>query len=187
MVRSLRRDADRKMNVAIGPFAIAAALLIVGGVAKAVRPGDTARALSLAGVPVPAQLVQVSGALEAGLGAWALFSADRLPAALVAASYFGFSVFVAVAMARRLPIASCGCFGRVDTPPSTVHLAIDAAAVAVAIAVVSDPGDGLRLVLENQPALGVPFAVLVVAGTAAALVALTALPRALGGQARDSG
>ena len=32
------------MNVAIGPFTIAAALLIVGGVAKAVRPGDTVRA-----------------------------------------------------------------------------------------------------------------------------------------------
>lgn len=172
------------MNVAIGPFTIAAALLIVGGIAKAVRPGDTAHALQLAGVPVPAPLVRLGGALEVGLGVWAVLSAGRLAAALVAISYAGFAVFVAVAMARGLPLASCGCFGRLDTPPSAVHLVVDAAAVAVAIAVVSDPGDGLRRVLEDQPAKGVPYAVLVIAGMAAALVVLTALPRALGERAR---
>lgn len=172
------------MNVAIGPFTIAAALLIVGGVAKAVRPGDTAHALHLAGVPVPVPLVRLGGALEAGLGVWAVLSAARLSAALVAVSYAGFAVFVAVAMARGLPLASCGCFGRIDTPPSAVHLVIDAVAVAVSITVASDPGDGLRRVLEDQPARGVPYAVLAIAGTAAALAALTALPRALGERVR---
>jgi len=174
----------RAMNVVIGPFAIAASLLVVGGVAKAVWPGDTAHALHLAGVPVPASLVRLGGALEAGLGVWAVLSASRLSAALVVVSYVGFAVFVAVAMARGLPLASCGCFGRLDMPPSAVHLVIDAAAVAVAIAVASDPGDGLRRVLEDQPAKGVPYAVLVIAGTVAALAALTALPRALGERAR---
>lgn len=170
------------MNVAIGPFAIGAALLVVGGIAKALRPGDTTIALHLVGVPVPLVVVRIGGALEAGLGGWALLGASRLAAALVATSYLGFFAFVAVARVRRLPISSCGCFGRLDTPPHAVHLVLDAAAVAAAVAVAIDPGDGLRRVLDDQPASGVPYALLLVVGTVTALVAMTALPRALGDQ-----
>ena len=172
------------MNVVIGPFAIAASLLIVGGVAKVLRPGDTALALRLAGAPVSDATVRLGGALEAGLGAWALLAATRVPATFVATSYLAFFVFVAVASVRRLPIASCGCFGRLDTPPSPVHLVLDAAAAAVAIAVAFDPGDGLRRVIERQPGSGVPYVLLLIAGTAAALAALSVLPRALGEHAR---
>ena len=75
------------MNVAIGPFAIAATLLMIGGVAKAIRPGDTANAFRILGVPVPVALVRVGGLLEVGIGAWALLTADRGAAVLVALSY----------------------------------------------------------------------------------------------------
>ena len=43
---------------------------------------------------------------------------------------------------------------------------------------------GPRRVLEDQPARGVPYVLLVVIGVTAALIALTALPRALGEHAR---
>lgn len=172
------------MNLAIGLFSVACVLLLVGGTAKAARPNDTAHALHLVGAPVPAAVVRVGGALEAALGGWALLAANRASALLVGASYVAFFVFVAVAKVRRLPIASCGCFGRLDTPPSVVHLAIDLAAVVAAVMVAIDPGDGIRRVLETQPASGVPYAVLLVVGTVATLAALTALPRALGEHAR---
>lgn len=174
------------MNVLIGPFSIAAALLVIGGVAKSIRPGDTAVALRLTGVPVPLLLVRMGGGFEAGLGVWALLGASRVAAVLVALSYLGFLAFVAQARVRGLPIASCGCFGRVDTPPSPVHLVFDALAVVVAVAVAIDPGDGIARVVDHQPAAGVPYIVLLVLGTAAALAALTALPRALGELARSA-
>ena len=43
------------MSVLAGPFAIAAVLLAVGGAAKAVRPRDTAQALTAVGMHVPAR------------------------------------------------------------------------------------------------------------------------------------
>jgi hypothetical protein len=39
------------MNPALGPYAIAAGLLVLGGALKAVRPTDTAIALGRAGLP----------------------------------------------------------------------------------------------------------------------------------------
>lgn len=168
------------MNIAVGPFAIAATLLIVGGSAKAVRPGDTARALRIIGLPASAWLVRLGGGFEAVLGAWALATADRAPAVLLASSYAGFLAFVAAARSRGTPIASCGCFGRLDSPPSVVHLVINGLAVVVAGAVSIEPGDGFRSVVESQPLLGIPYVVLVIVGAASAMLALTVLPRALG-------
>lgn len=177
----LGRLGGSGVNLAIGPFAVASVLLVVGGIAKAARPGDTATALRLVGLPVDEGFVRVGGALEAALGAWAVLGATRVAAILVGISYLAFFSFVAFAMVRRVPIASCGCFGRADTPPSTVHLVVDVVAAALAAAVALDPGDDLRRVIEDQPIGGVPYVLLVVIGVAAALVALTALPRALAG------
>ena len=53
-------------------------------------------------------------------------------AALVAVSYLAFAGFVVVALRSGAPISSCGCFGKVDTPPSLVHVVIDLVLAAVA-------------------------------------------------------
>ena len=129
--------------------------------------------------------VRVGGLLEVGIGAWALLTADRGAAVLVALSYVAFFAFVAVALVRDAPIASCGCFGRLDTPPSRIHLVVNAVAVAVGVAVALDPGDGLRRVVEDQPMSGVAYLVLVLLGAVCALLALSVLPRALGSMAED--
>lgn len=175
------------MNIALGPFAIAALMLIVGGAAKTARPSDTATALRIMGIPVPALVVRIGGLLELGVGAWALSTSDRLPGALLALSYSAFVVFVAAAMSRGAPISSCGCFGRVDTRPSVVHLVINSVAVGAGVAVTIDPGAGFRRVVEAQPMSGIPFVALVVVGTALAMVALTALPRALDSMSEADG
>src|SRR5664280_473497 len=102
------------MQSLAGPFAVAAGLLVLGGESKARRPDSTVRALGAAGARVPAALVRLFGAAEVAIGISAVLVGGRLPGALVAASYAGFTAFVAVALRRRTPLASCGCFGRPD-------------------------------------------------------------------------
>jgi len=97
----------------------AAALLVFAGVAKVVHPDDTARALR-----VSPQLVRAAAAVEAAIGAAALFTGPVLEYA-VAASYTGFGVFVLVSVRRGTPLSSCGCFGEPDTPPTVSHGLVD--------------------------------------------------------------
>jgi hypothetical protein len=167
------------VTVAAGPFAIAALLLVLAGVAKALAPRDTATALRAAGLPAPEALVRAGALAEVGVGVAALVAGDRISAALVAASYAAFTAFVVRALRRDTPLASCGCLGRADTPPTWIHVAIDVAATAAAVAVVADPGAGLPDVLPGQPLAGVPFVLLVACGVALAHAAMSSLPRTL--------
>jgi hypothetical protein len=164
---------------AAGPFAIACALLATGGAAKAVVPHDTAAALAGIGAPVPSWLVRAGGVAEAAIGLAAIIRGDRTAALLVAASYLAFAVFIAVARARHAPIATCGCFGKTDTPPTLLHLGFDLAASTAAIAVVVQPGVGIGDVLDGQPLSGIPYLMLVATGTYLAFLALSSLPRSL--------
>lgn len=167
------------MSPAAGPFMIAALLVALGGAAKAVRPHDTASALRGVGIPAAPLAVRIGGALELVVGVYAIAAGDRLGAALVTASYVAFAAFVAVALARRAPLATCGCFGKADSPPSVLHLVVDLGAVLAALAVMVDPGVGLGEVLAEQPLAGIPYLLLVVTGTGLAFAALTSLPRVL--------
>jgi len=167
------------MTVAAGPFFVASALLVVGGAAKSVRPHDTATALRASGLPLGPMPVRIGGVTEAAIGVFAIVVGSRTTAVLVAASYLVFSVFVGVALLRGIPIATCGCFGKEDTPPSWVHVGIDVGAFVAALVVVAEPGVGLGDVLSSQPLAGVPFVLLAITGTVAALLALTSLPRLL--------
>jgi hypothetical protein len=168
------------MTVAAGPFAIAAALLAIGGVLKACSPADTANALRAARLPGRPALVRLGGGAEAAVGVTALALGNRVTAVLVAISYLLFALFVVVALRRGTPIASCGCFGKLDTPPSRLHLGIDAAALVAALAVAADPGVGLVDVLHRQPLAGAPYLLLVGTGVGLALAALSSLPQTLG-------
>lgn len=172
------------MSVLAGPFAIAAALLAIGGALKAVRPRDTALALTAVGLRLPRflpsrVLVRLGGALEVVIGVGALVTGGAGFAALVAASYLAFAGFVVVALRSGKPISSCGCFGKVDTPPSPVHVVIDLAfaGVAVAAAIVGDVA--LPDVLGDQPLLGIPFLFLLAIGLYLVFLAFTALPKTM--------
>lgn len=167
------------MTPAAGPFAIAACLLVAGGLLKAVRPGDTAHAMRDAGLPATPLLVRVGGLAEAGVGVAALVIGDQVTAILVAASYTAFALFVTVALWRHTPLASCGCFGRADTPPTRLHVVLTAAAAAAAVAVAVQPGAALVDVLRTQPLDGVPFVLLVLCGVGFAYLALSSMPRVL--------
>jgi hypothetical protein len=172
----------------IGLYLIAAGLLVVAGTAKAAQPDDTARAV--AGLlPSPPSLrllryvVRVGALAEAALGALALMFPRPATAALVAASYLCFFGVVAYARRRGGPLATCGCFGRPDTPPTALHLAIDLALGAAATAVfVGAPSHGTLVTqLAHQPWAGIPLLFVSAVGlwlTALALSALAALTAA---------
>lgn len=166
------------MNVLAGPLAIAALLLVAGGVAKARAPGDTARALRAVGIPAGTRIVRVGAVLEVAIGVSALVVASPLPTALVAISYLAFTAFVVQALRAGTPLSSCGCFGKIETPPSRVHIVIDLVVVVMAAAVAIVGTDvSLPEVLPAQPLAGVPFLLLVGIGSGLVFLAFTSLPR----------
>lgn len=117
--------------------------------------------------------MRVLAAVEVLLGGVALAVPARWVSGLVALSYLGFALVTALALARDLPIDSCGCLGRLDTPPSWRHLLVLGAVAVGALGsvVVSRPallerlGDGVG---------GVVFALAAVVLTIAAVVSFRA-------------
>lgn len=167
------------MNPALGPFAIAALLLVVGGVLKALHPHDTALAVRRAGLPGSEGAVRWGGVAEGCVGVAALLTGSVTIALLVAVSYGAFCAFVAVALARHLPIASCGCFGKPDAPPSWLHVGVTIGASMAALAVAIDPTiSPLEVVTRHFPESSA-FVALVVVGVLASFAILTLLPRML--------
>jgi Methylamine utilisation protein MauE len=172
------------VSVLAGPFAIAAALLVVGGALKAVRPGDTAHALLAVGLALPRSiaprlLVRLGGLAEVVVGAGALATGSPVFASLVALSYLVFAAFVVVALRSGRPISSCGCFGKVDTPPSLVHVVIDLIAAGVALAAVFVGEVALPDTVAAQPLAGIPFLVLCAIGPYLVFLSFTALPKTM--------
>jgi hypothetical protein len=158
----------------IGPYLIACVLLIVAGVAKAVRPADTARALGGL-VPVPYRwlrgAVRVGSVAEAALGVVAVALPRPGPAWLVAVSYAGFAVIVAVARSKGAAISSCGCFGTPDTPATMLHVVVNVGlAVAAATVALAGVTGTVASVLSHQPLHGLPL--VAVSGLGAWLVYL---------------
>jgi hypothetical protein len=165
------------MGAWAGPFIVAALLLAIAGGLKAYDPTMTVGALRGAGITVLPVVVRIGGALELVLGVVAIATGAPAAAVLVAVSYLAFTAFVVVALRRRFPIGSCGCFGRADTPPSRVHVVVNIGAVIAAAGVALGSGGGIAAVLDDQVAAGLPFLLFVVTATYLAFLALTRLPQ----------
>ena len=146
------------MDVVAAPYLAAGLLLVVGGVAKAVDPLPLARALRAAGLrlrgPVLVQVVRAGAVVEAVTGAVAVVAPSRPAALAVALSYAGFTVFVLGALRSGSPLASCGCFGKADTPPTRTHAIVTGALAVLALVAAARPTD------EHSVALFVVTAVL---------------------------
>jgi hypothetical protein len=145
----------------IGLYLVACGLLVIAGVAKAIRPGDTARALAgLIPVPVPRMsiVVRLGSMGEAALGSAALIVPSTASAGMVAVSYAAFAITVAYARSKGGAIASCGCFGRPDTPATILHVTVNAglAASAAAMAIAAPTGT-IVSILASQPVHGLPL------------------------------
>jgi hypothetical protein len=165
------------MHQLIGPFLSACVLLVVGGLLKVRDPHDTVRALRGAGIPMGRASVRAVGLFEAVVATGAALTGNRFAVGVVGLSYLTFAAFVTIALVRHLPIASCGCLGRADTPPSVAHIAVDIAAFSTAAALAISPAGSLRSVVAHQPLGGVPL--LLLAGATAYLVSLVIGPLAI--------
>ena len=152
----------------IGPYLVACLLLVAAGAAKAVHPGDTARAVADT-VPLPvavlAPLVRTGAAAEAVVGVAGLAYPSAWTAGLVALSYTAFAAFVTLVLVRGGPLASCGCFGTPDTPATRLHVAVDLVLAASALSMaVAAPSRWLPALLADQPWHGVPLVLASVLG-----------------------
>jgi Methylamine utilisation protein MauE len=170
----------------IGVFFIAAGLLVLAGIAKAFRPGDTARALLEL---VPGRLtrhgslraarlvVRVGAIVEAALGACALLSPRPVTAGLVAGSYVLFAAVVLSARAHGSALSTCGCFGRPDTPATWLHVAINVLLAAAALTVALTASSGATTVgaLSHQPWAGMPLLFVSAVGLYLSYLALSPL------------
>ncbi len=164
------------MDALAGPYLAAAALLVAAGGAKLIDPQPLVRALRSVGVPVTGPLVRVGAAVELLLGLLAAATGSRPFALGVALSYAGFTAFVLVALRRGGVLASCGCFGKADTPPTRTHVAVTAGLAAVAAAVAVRPLGALPELLSSQPGAGVPLLVATAAVAVTAYLVLALLP-----------
>ncbi|MGB8651843.1 MAG: MauE/DoxX family redox-associated membrane protein [Mycobacteriales bacterium] len=155
--------------VLAGVFYAAAALLVLAGAQKAADPQPLVRALRSVAVPVPRLVVRLLAAAEAALGLAALLTGSRWSSAALATSYAVFTGFVLLARAKGGVLASCGCFGKRDLPPTRTHAAVTAV-LAVALGVTAAGAAPGALPLDL--ALLVPTAAVV----ACAYLVLAVLP-----------
>lgn len=145
------------MPLLSGPFLAISALLVVAGVMKLRRPAFTAGALSAVGLPGSDTLVRLLGVTEIVVGVAAAASGARLWALAVAVFYMAFALFVAHALRRRTPIATCGCFGSPDTPPTVGHLVLNLGSAAAALVVAWRPVGRFVGLPALDPWTGVAF------------------------------
>ncbi len=159
-----------------GPLLAAAALLAAAGVQKVGRPDPAVRALRSVGLRVPGGLVRLGGAVEVAICIAAVLTGSWWAAALVSASYLAFAVFVAVARRRGGVLASCGCFGRADTPPTLAHIGVNLLLATGAAGAAAVPPGSLTSVLTASPWGGVPLLAYSAGCAALAYYALAVLP-----------
>jgi hypothetical protein len=139
------------------PYLAATVLLGGAGVVKAIRPLDTANALRIAGLPSHRLVVRLGAVAEVAIAVAALVAPSPITGALVAAAYLAFAGFIAAALRRGWPIASCGCFGRPDTPPTTAHLLLNVAAAGCAVWWAALAPASLGAAFDHQPWGGFPL------------------------------
>lgn len=159
-----------------GPYLAAAALLVLAGAAKVLDPLPLVRALRSAGLRLRPTTVRAAAVAETGLGLWAGFTSDQVAAALLALTYAGFTGFVLLARTRGGVLASCGCFGRPDTPPTMTHAVVTGLFAAVAAGAGRSPAGSLPKLLARTPTGGMALVAVTAALAAVAYLLLALLP-----------
>jgi hypothetical protein len=161
-----------------GPFAVAALVLCIAGVAKVRAPHGAAGALATLRLPSSPALVRVVALAEVTLGVWALIRPSALSAALVAIVY---AVFCGLSLLLARRHAECGCFGAASggTPASAVQAVLSGVLAAVALAAAVAGVHGIGWILGSAGAtIGLVAALGILGAAYAAVLVYTALPQA---------
>ena len=97
-----------------------------------------------------------------------------IPAAVL---YAGFTLFTLVATRQQIPVQSCGCFGREDTPPSYIHVVYNAVASLSLFWVALT--ESTPILTDGMPVETLLFVVFALAGAYASYLLLGRLPQVL--------
>jgi len=125
----------------LGPAAaVFSLLLVLTGAAKVRHPEYTSRALAgmfgrSMGPPVGVGI----GLFEVALGVAGLLYPTTEILSAQAVTYFLFAIWIGAALAKGLPIETCGCLGTPDTPPYWGHLALNLLATVASVGAASAP------------------------------------------------
>lgn len=157
------------------PFVLAAAILVIAGLAKLRTPAGMIRALGVLGLPSGLATARGLAIAEVAVGSWAAVTPVRPAAATVAGLYLAFALS-ATALARRS--ASCGCFGQAESPASIAQALLSAGLAGVAVAAAVVAPHGLGWVLGRPSASGLALIVGITGAAYAAVLVYTELPRA---------
>jgi hypothetical protein len=156
--------------------AVALVLLIAAGVSKMVDPAPTTGAMRTARLPSSHLITSALGLAEvvAGAAGLAYGGVWLIGPTLL---YAGFFAFTALAVRRRLPLQSCGCFGRDDTPPTRLHIVFNGlSALSLGYLVVMDQ---TPVAWTNPPIQVVVYLAFSLVGAYLAYLLLTQLPYTL--------
>lgn len=161
------------MSALAGPLHLVALVLVISGVQKIVAPGAATQAMRDAGLPVPRRgttIGVVLGLVETASGL-AVFVAPHLASALwLGAIYLAFAGFV-VRLRRHDATAGCGCFGAASAPPTTAHVAVNAASAGIALAAAAVGVPDVVDLVDEGIGVALPYGVLVVTGAGVVLLA----------------
>jgi hypothetical protein len=172
------------MPALTGPALVIVMLLALAGAQKLLDPSMTVGALRGLGLPSGAGLVRAVAALELVVALSALIVGGPVPWLVVSLSFLGFTAFVVAALRRGTMIGSCGCFGREDTPPHAVHVALNLVLAAVAAAVAMSSAGAPLDALADHPADGVALLAIATVSLWLLYAAYVELPRTLAAVSR---
>jgi hypothetical protein len=162
--------------VAAAVAAIALGLLGLAGMAKMADPTPTVGALRAARLPSSKSVVLILGLVEVAVSVVGLILGG-VWAAGGAVLYAGFAAFTWLALRADLPIQSCGCFGREDTPPSWFHFGFNVVSL-IALGVVAITGTAVIPIDDSMSTL-IAYVVFVAIGVYLAYLLLTRLPQTM--------
>jgi hypothetical protein len=153
-------------------FTVACALLVLAGALKLRSPQRARDALARLGLRVPAVVVRALGGAEAALGVFAAWRPGALSGGLVAGAYAAFCV-TALLLVRADRSADCGCFGQASSVASWAHVALNAVACGLAVAVALMRPPGLSWIITRAPLIAATVTIALLAGAYAAYAAFT--------------
>ena len=160
-----------------------AAVLVVAGARKLVAPAATAAALHGARLPSNQWLVRLLGLAEMAIGATAMLAGGVLGTGLLGLTYAAFAVFT---VRQSRAGQGCGCFGEADAPATNLHVALNVVGAGLAGLATLWPSDSLLAVLGPEVLPALTTMALLIVGTIALQLALTALPELAAAVALDA-
>jgi hypothetical protein len=158
-------------------FTVTCALLVFAGVSKVRSPQPARQAIRALGADVSATLVRGLGAAELGWGILATVRPGPVAAGGVALAYGAFCL-VAFLLLRAGPSVDCGCFGQASSVASWAHVALNAIACGLAVAVALIRPPGLLWIHTRTPLVAVTLVIGMAAAAYAAYAVFTLFPPA---------